>query len=213
MRRVFSGISIKKLVQYLAAILLLSAVAVTLSAWPGVKVMAGAVPEDEHEDTHMEGEGVWQKLPYEQPQGLEIVPINGKNTLTTGTNDFYISAWRDTEGNWQILPGGETVTAIVGKSDEELLLGKLQQEWEFKMKIPAEVVEKMDEGYAVGVAVSEFVKKEDFKASMKDLNLSDLFFLEKELHYKFEDEYLCIKGYPQVRMRDDVSYYDVVQKF
>ena len=183
-------------------------------------VVAGAAPEDEHEDIHedihLEGdgpEGIWQKLPNEQPQGLEKVPIDGKNTLTTGTNDFYISAWRDTDGNWQILPGGKTIAAVSGKSDKELLLGELQQEWEFKMKIPAEVAEKMGEGYSVGVTVSEAVSKDDFKASTEDLNLSDLFFLGEGLHYKFEDEYLCIKGYPQVRMRDDVSYYDVVQKF
>ena len=81
------------------------------------------------------------------------------------------------------------------------------------MKIPAEVTEKMGEGYSVGVVASEVVKKESFKASTEDLNLSDLFFLNKGLHYKFEDEYLCIKGYPQIHIRHTVHYDYVVAKF
>ena len=183
MNRALLEITSKGLRHRLLMVLLLTGMAVILSVCLGVKVMVGAALESGHEyiheDIHLEvdgTEGAWQVLLNEPPEGLEIIPIYHplkgeiEDYLTTGTNDFYISAWRDTDGNWQILPGGKTITAVSGKSDKELLLGELQQEWEFKMKIPAEVAEKMGEGYAVGVTVSEAVSKDDFKASTEDLN-------------------------------------------
>jgi hypothetical protein len=184
-------------------------------------IMAEATAEDEldeHEDVYDEWDGTegdWSPLLNKLPAGQEVVRVNGSNSMTTGTNDFFITVWRNTNGIWKVLPSGDLIdpSDYPGRDDRNILMDALQQKWEFKMKIPTEVAEKLNDGYNVGVAVSDVVKKENFTASTQDLYLVDLFDLSKALQYKFEDEYLYIKGYPQVHIRHTICYYEVVGNF
>ena len=222
--------------------------------------------EDEHSENLNVGldgaEATWEELLWEIPQEQKIILIHDPYTdlleenITTGTNDFNITIRRDVSGSWRVtLPDNEIIEPIPGKSEREYLLSGLEREWEFKMPIPDEVLEKLKDGYKVGVAVTDAKEENlmggtnaeevwklmnsdnliegvpgdpiearkflhekrltlgDLHDSNSMLTITELFDLEKSggsLQCKLADEYLYIKGYPKIQIREDFYYSNII---
>jgi len=86
------------------------------------------------------------------PDGREIILIEDQGTgemkehKTTGTNDFYISALFSDDGYWTIGTGGNSDVERIASdpgNDRDILIRALEREWELKMRLPDEVIEKL----------------------------------------------------------------------
>ena len=196
-------------------------------------VPLGAVKEDDHEDIDENYDGTedaWILLPKEVPELREIILVTDRTTVTekspgklvehisTGTNDFYISVWLEADG-WHLSPGYDELKDTDGNgyqlssyystnSHKEFLLSALEKKWDLRMEIPDEVSEKLNEGYIVGVSASDvqnFVAGPEYE-KLDQLTMDTLFYLNKPLRYMFEDQYLYIKCWPKIHMRENLYY-------
>jgi hypothetical protein len=224
-------------------VLVLTLIAILSFVWPNMLTVAGSSPENDQDDIHdkyVAMKGDWLPLPKEVPKGQEKVLVPDRTTakygeegklvehISTGTNDFYIAA-RYAGGTWLLYPGDIELTDANGNSYNKskfynennhnhrgFLLEALDEvERELKMKIPKQVAEKMNEGYKIGVAASNV---QNYVAGprwekMDNLTMDELFNPKEKLEYKFEDEYLYIKCYPKIHIREDYYYQFAIDGF
>jgi len=191
------------------------------------------IEEDTHEDEHGEDfdgewdgtEGDWQTMLSEPPEGREIILIEDQGTgemkehKTTGTNDFYITAMLDGDGYWSLGAGGNSKVEKIASdpgNDRNILMKALEREWELKMRLPDEVIDKLkelEEGYMVAVAVADPVEYYiDYDPPLTINELFDLSESKGVLQYKLEDQYLIIKGFARINIRNDY-FYDIISGF
>jgi hypothetical protein len=154
---------LNRLLPLTIAVSLLAFMAVITISLPNRTVEAEDIKKNDYAGIHGElgdAEAPLEELRWEVPEGQEIILIENPATglqeksLTTGTNDFYISVQRDAYGKW-VHDKKIIIEDDDGRNIENLLIDALDREWELKMPIPDEVREKMQEGYKVGIAVAD----------------------------------------------------------
>ena len=213
------------------AIVFLAATA--LVSFMRLGLMTVALAKDDHSDIHSEGyimEVTWLDMLKGVPEGQEIIMVEDRTTakygdkgelakhISTGTNDFFISAWFYGD-KWKFTDDGDELEDADGKvykeSDYynnhlEFLLSALDnREWVLKMRIPEEVAMIMNGGNMVRVVASDvqnYVGGPNWQKIPDPPRLHELFYLSKGLFYMFEDQFLYIKCFPQINIRN--YYYE-----